>query len=79
VIGGHPDEVDLTPEEERAITTLKRLAKRWPESLFIASMAGTLCVMRNDERGMHPETDGGGIDPEYMIDSIDINNTGGDW
>ena len=40
-----------TPEEQRAIATLKRLAKRWPKSLWLFSASGTLTVMRAGPHG----------------------------
>jgi len=39
---------DLTPDEARAIRSLKRLARSWPQSLKLFSWSGTLVVMDND-------------------------------
>ena len=81
-IGGHPDEVPLTKEEKNAIASLKRLATRWPRSLWLFSANGTLCVMRHDSLGNQPHVEhphGGGVDPEYIVGSADIDNDGGDW
>ena len=75
----------LSPEEARAIATLKRLARRWPKRLWIASMNGQLNVMAlgpTGEREYHPVTTdgcGGGLNAAYRIDTIDIPNDGGDW
>lgn len=69
---------ELTPEEERAIASLKRLARKWPRSLTLVSMGGTLSVVRtNDERFDSPS----GIDRQEAIvaDIGGIPNTGGDW
>lgn len=38
----------LTDEERRAIASLERLAKRWPQSLMLFSWSGSLTVMRNE-------------------------------
>lgn len=71
--------LDLTPEERRAITTLKRLAKRWPRTLWLYSASGSLCVVRYAENGERAHKKGGGVDPSYVADTIDIPNDGGDW
>jgi hypothetical protein len=39
---------DLTPDEEAAIRSLKRLAKKWPQSLKLFSWSGSLVVMDAD-------------------------------
>jgi hypothetical protein len=76
-------DIEATPEEQRAINALKRLAKKWPRSLWLYSAAGTLCVMQADENGEH-RTGGGasandGMDPDYCLETINIPNDGGDW
>lgn len=70
---------DLTQEEKAAISALKRLAKRWPESLWLFSASGTLTVMRCGEGGEHVKNELGGMDQDYCLDTIDIPNDGGDW
>lgn len=67
---------EVTPEERRAIASLLRLAKRWPASLTLASMGGSLHVIPSDHR-----VDGnGGLDPDEVLADIDgIPSTGGDW
>ena len=37
---------DLTKEEELAIRSLKRLAKKWPKSLQLFSWSGSLTVLK---------------------------------
>jgi len=76
------ENAELTPtvEEAQAIRALKRLAKRWPSSLWLFSASGSLQVMRADSDGGHVHTADGGIDPEYILESVDgISNDGGDW
>jgi len=51
--------MDPTKKEKNAINTLKRLAKRWPESLWLFA--------------------DGAMDPDCILDTIDIENDGGDW
>lgn len=71
----------LTKEERNAIATLKRLARRWPKSLWLFSANGTLNVMKCNEAGeqaMNPGL-GAGVDPDYIVDAIKIPNDGGDW
>ena len=64
-----------------AIRALKRAAKIWPDSLWLFSADGSLCLMKCGEYGGHVHTDSfqGGIDQEYLITTIDIDNDGGDW
>jgi len=69
---------DLTPEERKAISALKRLAKKWPKSLWLFSASGTLWVMRCGEHGEEVFS-GEGYDPDYIVESVDIQNAGGDW
>jgi hypothetical protein len=76
-----------TPEERRAIATLRRLAKRWPKTLWLFSANGSLNVMRYDADGKtamtsavgqyHPLTEA--VDQAYSLATIDIPNDGGDW
>jgi len=68
-----------SPEEMRAINALRRLAKRWPKTLWLFSASGALCVMRRNEEGDRARVEGGGMDPAYVIATIDIPNDGGDW
>ena len=70
--------MELTNEERKAISSLKRLAKRWPKSQWLFSASGTLHVMRNGEDG-EAVYDGEGIERDCIITSIDIQNDGGDW
>ena len=80
ILGGHPDEVPLTPEEKRAISRLKSLAKVWPESLWLFSQSGSLLIMRYGEDGMEAKADSGSFDYEYALSElIDIPNDGGDF
>lgn len=72
---------DLTPDERRAIASLKRLAKRWPKSLWLFSASGSLNVMRCGADGArvhhrHPDC---GVDQSYSLTTVDLPNDGGDW
>jgi hypothetical protein len=60
---------DLTDEEAAAIRSLKRLAKRWPQTLKLFSWSGSLCVMDND---MEP------TNAAILDDIYGIPNDGGD-
>jgi hypothetical protein len=75
-------DIKLTKEEQNAITSLKRLAKKWPKTLWLYSASGTLNVMKcgeNGEQVMTQENHRGGFDSDYCIDKIEIPNDGGDW
>ena len=72
-------EFDLTKEERNAITMLKRLAKRWPDTLWLWAGNGLLSVMRKGPDGKHAKTGSDCVDPDYEVDAIDIENDGGGW
>ena len=60
--------LSITTEEARAIQSLRRLAKKWPESLRLFSWSGTLCVTKRNSN-----------DIDTMITNIEgIPNDGGD-
>ena len=72
-----PD-LTLTVEEQKAIASLKRLAKKWPDSLLLFSFNGSLTVHKYDEAGIPCEasnihgiwSDGG--DPDDVNQHPDI-------
>jgi hypothetical protein len=70
---------ELSADEEKAIRSLKRLAKTWPKSLWLFSASGTLLVMRAGENGDHVHLPSDGVDPDYALTTIAIPNDGGDW
>lgn len=79
-LGGRPEDHPLRRDEERAIAALQRLAERWPKSLWLFSASGDLTVMRCDDQGERPHVRGGGVDQDYIVDTIyGIANDGGDW
>jgi hypothetical protein len=62
------DPITITPEEAAAIRSLKRLAKKWPQSLRLFSWSGTLIVVKRNSD-----------DIDAMITHIpNIPNDGGD-
>ena len=70
---------ELSEDERKAVTSLKRLAKSWPDTLWLFSASGSLCVMKKDGDGEKVHTTDGGFDSTYLVDQIDIPNDGGDW
>jgi len=44
--------VFVTKEEEKAIKSLKRLAKKWPESLTVFGWSGNMHILKRDDEGM---------------------------
>lgn len=70
---------NLTEEEKKAISSLEKLAKNWPDSLWLYSASGSLCVMKKDSKGNKVMTREGGFDPDYSVSTILIENDGGDW
>ena len=73
------DKYQLTKEEKRAINQLKRIEKTFPDSLWLFSASGTLCVMKKDEDNKRVYDSTGTVDRHYVVDCIDIENEGGDW
>lgn len=78
--------VNLTNEEKSAVASLKRLAQKWPDSLWLFSANGSLHVMKlnpDGSRRVHANIAGddraGGMDQDAVIATIDIPNDGGDW
>lgn len=72
-------EIELTKEEKLAIEALKRVAKRWPDTLWLFSASGTLTVMRCGDNGEHMYSPNQSVDQEYVVDTIGIDNDGGDF
>lgn len=73
-----PEQATYT--EEQAIRALKRIAKRWPKSLWLYAGDGEfIAVMRNLPDGSRAVTPHGGVDPEAIVDKVQIPNDGGDW
>lgn len=70
---------DLTPEERKAIAALKRLEKKWPDSLWLLTRPGSLCVMKRNEEGLKAMFSLEGFDPRYCVETINIESDGGDW
>lgn len=68
----------MTPEEEAAVRSLQRLAKKWPKTLTLASMGGSLVVVHTDDERFDY---GGSLERQdaVLADISGIPNTGGDW
>lgn len=69
----------LTDAETEAVRALKRLARTWPDSLWLFSASGSLCVMKKDGDGERRRLTCNGMDPGAVIETIEIENDGGDW
>jgi hypothetical protein len=71
--------MELTKEEQNAINTLKRLEKRWPKGLWLFSNGMSISIMKYPENMDDIVNESGGMNQDYIVDSIDIPNDGGDW
>lgn len=69
----------LTDEEKKAIRSLNRLAKKWPETLWIFSGGGNAVVLKNDRFGKRAHLPGDGVDPDYVVGECRLPIEGGDW
>ncbi len=70
--GGESNMEMLTKEEEKAIRSLDRVAKKWPRSLKLFSQSGTLLVIKIHPD--HPEDEQGRV----VCGISGIENDGGD-
>ncbi len=78
--------VKCTPEEDKLIDSLRRLANKWKKSgsrLWLYSASGVLHVMMHGDTDYNPApelTRNGGSNIDNSIIIIDgIPNDGGDW
>jgi hypothetical protein len=82
-VGGAESEVgdmkELTAAERKSIAALKKVAKNWPKTLWLFSGSGTLFVVKTGENGERVMTRNDGVDQDYIVDSINILNDGGDF
>lgn len=69
----------LSNEERNAIASLRRLAKRWPRSLTLASMDGDLVVIRTGDPRFDDFDGADRTDAVIADDFHGIPNTGGGW
>jgi hypothetical protein len=70
----------LTKKEQQAIDMLKRLALIWPDTLWLFCGGLSVAIMKYGPNGEQMTLgEGGGMDPAYLVDTVDINNDGGDW
>lgn len=65
-------------DEDLAVDLLKKIARHWPETLWIFAADERLYVMRK-KNGKRAMTDRGGVDQDYIIAQVDIEADGGDW
>ena len=81
--------IGLSDGEKKTIAALKRLAKKWPGTLWLFSASGTLHVMKKHEDGFPAfygdnvppsNSRNGGVCEQYIVATITgIDNDGGDW
>ena len=79
-VTGKEDIVELTIEEKKAIKSIQRVAKNWPDSLWLFSGSGTLWIMKRGPNGEQMLDSDGCVDPDYNTgEQVEISNDGGDW
>lgn len=78
--------VECTPEENKLIRALERLARKWEKDgkrLWLYSGSGSLYVMMHGDIDSNPTPemlDTKGLNPENQITTVlGIVNDGGDW
>lgn len=67
---------DLTDQERKAIASLQRLGKRWPRTLRLASLDGSLVVQDLRHPGVH-SLDAAEREAAVVADIHGIPNDGG--
>lgn len=72
------EHLETTTEEESAITSLSRLAKKWPKSLWIFANGQGLYVLKCNSDGSRM-MDGDSIDSNAVVGCVNIPSDGGDW
>ena len=70
--------IETTVGEDKVITTLENLAKRWPKTLWLFAADAQIYVMKK-EKGQHVIAEFEGVDPDYVVATIHIDADGGDW
>lgn len=68
---------ELTEGERKAISALKRVAAKWPDTIMLFSAAGSLVVLDSDKSGWESGA-GGVLRQDAPLANIDIPNDGGD-
>lgn len=70
----------LTNKEKTAIAALEQLERQWPETLWLFCNGMKVYIMKKDAEGNHATLkEGGGMDPDYIVGTVDIDSDGGDW
>ena len=72
------DNLIITKKEQHCIDMLKKLALKWPKTLWLYSASGSLNIIKTNEEGNRASREDG-VDQKYVVDIIDISNDGGDW
>lgn len=68
----------MTADEMRALRDLDRLARRWPSTLTLVSMGGSLHVVHTNDDRFHSEHSPDRSD-SVLWTVLGIPNDGGDW
>ena len=66
-----------------AIQALQQIQKIWPQSLWLYSAGGTLYVMKKKDGDIVMkggiDKENCGVDDNFIVAKIEIENDGGDW
>lgn len=66
-------------DQDGAVRRLKRLASEWPNDLWLFASGPGLHVMKCDDNGQRAYLPNGGVDPDYIVETIAMPVDGGDW
>lgn len=70
----------LTNDEIKTIASFKRLAKRWPKTLWVfgGGEGGPLAILKLNEKGERVYRSSC-VDQNFIVDYVDIPHDGGGW
>lgn len=72
------DGVELSKEELKTLRRLRKLAKEWPDTLWLFNNGNMYVMRKKPEDGSN--MDKGGVDRAHLVEIISgMNSEGGDW
>ena len=72
--------MEPTPEELKWFARLELVVKAMPDTVWLYANSAGLSMMRKGESGEHAVNNPhGGMDADYLLESVQGNIDGGDW
>jgi hypothetical protein len=64
---------ELTKAEKKVLSLLRQLERAIPQGYWIYANEDGIALMRNNSDGKQAMTEFGGVDQDYIVDSVDFN------